>query len=151
MTAAGTVLAFDFGTKRIGVAVGESVVRLAHPLAAIAGEETVSRFAAIAGMIAQWRPRHLVVGLPLSTDGEPHEITRRAERFARQLEGRFGLPVSRVDERYTSVDAEASLRAAGVRRAGREKSVDSAAAQLILQQWFDEQLRSGNRADKHAA
>lgn len=147
---AGTVLAFDFGTRRIGVAVGEPEVGLAHPLAEIDTEETDPRFAAIARMIAEWHPCHLVVGLPLSTDGEPHALTRRAERFARQLEGRFGLPVSLVDERYSSVDAEAGLREAGARRAIREKRVDSSAARLILQQWFDE---TGvlKHADDHAA
>ena len=138
MAAAGTVLAFDFGTKRIGVAVGESLIGLAHPLAEIAAEETERRFAAIAEIIKEWQPRHLVVGLPLATDGAPHDLTRRAQRFARQLEGRFGLAVSFVDERYTSVDAEASLREAGAHKALREKRVDSAAAQLILQQYFHE-------------
>ena len=138
MAAAGTVLAFDFGTKHIGVAVGESLIGLAHPLAEIAVEETERRFAAIAEIIKEWQPRHLVVGLPLATDGAPHDLTRRAQRFARQLEGRFGLAVSFVDERYTSVDAEASLREAGAHKALREKRVDSAAAQLILQQYFHE-------------
>ncbi len=138
MAAEGTVLAFDFGTRRIGVAVGELLIGLAHPLADIAGEEAAPRFAAIAKLIAEWNPQRLVVGLPLALDGTPHEITRRAQRFARQLEGRFGLPVSFVDERYTSVDAEANLRETGARRALREKRTDSAAAQLILQQYFHE-------------
>lgn len=138
MAAEGTVLAFDFGTKRIGVAVGESLIGLAHPLADIRGEEAAPRFAAIAMVIEEWKPQRLVVGLPLAVDGTPHDLTRRAQRFARQLEGRFGLPVSFVDERYTSVDAEASLRAAGAHAALREKRVDSAAAQLILQQFFHE-------------
>ena len=133
---AGTVLAFDFGTRRIGLAVGESMLGLAHPLSEIAAERTEPRFAAIAQVIAEWNPQHLVVGLPLSADGTPHELTRRAQRFARQLEGRFGLPVSLVDERYTSVEAEANLRYAGAHKAIREKRIDSAAAQLILQQYF---------------
>ena len=135
-TVAGTVLAFDFGTKRIGVAIGEAALGLAHPLAPIAGEQVEPRFAAIAQVIAEWKPQHLVVGLPLSADGTPHELTRRAQRFARQLEGRFGLPVSLVDEGYTSAEAESNLRAAGARNAIREKRIDSAAAQLILQQYF---------------
>ena len=146
MPASGTVLAFDFGTKRIGVAVGESTIGLAHPLAGIAGEDTEPRFAAIAKVIAEWKPRHLVVGLPLSIEGAPHELTRRAERFARQLEGRFSLTVSLVDERYTSVDAEDRMRGAGARKPVRDGKqaarsalgIDSAAAQLILQQYFHE-------------
>ncbi len=138
MAASGTVVAFDFGTRRIGVAVGESVIGMAHPLSEIAGEEAEPRFSAIAKVIAEWKPQRLVVGLPLSPDGAPHELTRRAQRFARQLEGRFGLPVSLVDERYTSVDAEAGLREAGAYKALREKRIDSRAAQLILQQYFHE-------------
>lgn len=139
VAASGTVLAFDFGTRRIGVAVGESMIGLAHPLTEIAGEETEPRFAAIGRIIEEWRPQHLVVGLPLAADGTEHDLTRRAQRFARQLEGRFGLPVSLVDERYTSVEAEAGLRESGARKALREKRIDSAAAQLILQQFFHDQ------------
>jgi len=145
LTGAATVLAFDFGTKRIGIAVGDCQIRMAHPLGEIEAEETRTRFAAISQLVDEWRPQLLVVGLPLSVDGEPHELTRRAERFARQLEGRFGLPVTLVDERYTSVEAEAGLRRAGAYKALRNKRIDAAAAQLILQQWFDE------KSDEHAA
>ena len=136
VVASGTVVAFDFGIKRIGVAVGESMIGLAHPLTEIASEESAPRFAAIAAVIDEWKPQHLVVGLPLAADGSEHDLTRRAQRFARQLEGRFGLPVSLVDERYTSVEAESGLRESGARRALREKRIDSAAAQIILQQFF---------------
>ncbi len=136
VAASGTVVAFDFGIKRIGVAVGESMIGLAHPLTEIASEESAPRFAAIAAVIYEWKPQHLVVGLPLAADGSEHDLTRRAQRFARQLEGRFGLPVSLVDERYTSVEAESGLRETGARRALREKRIDSAAAQIILQQFF---------------
>jgi putative Holliday junction resolvase len=121
----GTVLAFDFGIKRIGVAVGEAELRTAHPLPA------VSRLEEIQSLVTEWRPARLVVGLPVREAGE-HPLVKRVERFARQLEGRFRLPVARVDERFTSVEAESRLR--GVRR----KAVDSVAAQLILEQYFDE-------------
>ena len=134
----GAVLAFDFGTKRIGIAVGDWQVRMAHPLGEIAAEAGQTRFAAIERLMQEWQPQRLVVGLPLSPDGQEHETTRRAARFARQLEGRFGLPVSLVDERYTSVEAEAGLRRAGARNAIRNRRIDSAAAQLILQQYFDD-------------
>jgi len=129
--ATGTVLAFDFGIRRIGVAVGEPETGTAHPLSGIAtmGE---ARFAAVAGLIAQWKPVRLVVGLPLGVDGAPHDVTRLAERFARQLRGRFGLPVELVDERFTSVEAESRLRG---KRAGRI-AIDSVAAQLILEQYL---------------
>jgi putative pre-16S rRNA nuclease len=126
-----TVLAFDFGLKRIGVAVGEPEVRSAHPLPAIAAVGN-ARFAAIEKLVQQWKPARLVVGLPLSVAGEAHLVSRQAERFARRLQGRFRLPVARVDERFTSVEAESRLR--GQKR----KPVDSVAAQLMLEQYFDE-------------
>ena len=121
-----TVLAFDFGQKRIGVAVGEPELRTAHPLPA------VFRFDEIQPLIAQWQPAALVVGLPTSVQGEAHKMTRQAEDFARRLEKRFKLPVARVDERYTSVEAESRLKGL------KKKAVDSVAAQLILEQYFDE-------------
>jgi putative Holliday junction resolvase len=89
-------------------------------------------------LLAEWRPARLVVGLPLANDGSAHAMTLRARRFARQLEGRFGLPVTLVDERYTSVEAEGRLR---VDPGAGPHGVDSAAAQLILQQHFDERGR----------
>ncbi len=133
-----TVLAFDFGTQRVGVAVGNTLVRAAHPLATIARERTDERFAAIDALIADWRPQRLVVGLPVHADGTPHGMTARARRFARQLEGRFKLPVSLVDERHTTEDAEARLAADG--RGGRRARADrdAVAAQLILQAYFDD-------------
>jgi putative holliday junction resolvase len=121
-----TVLAFDFGLKRIGVAVGEPGLGTAHPL------PPVSDFSQIQKLVDEWKPASLVVGRPTSTRGEPHKMTRQAEDFARRLERRFKLPVARVDERYTSVEAEQRLR--GVRR----KAIDSVAAQLILEQYFGE-------------
>ena len=126
--AARTVLAFDFGLKRIGVAVGEPELRTAHPL------DAVSRFDEIQNLISEWKPAALVVGLPTSAQGEPHEMTRQAEDFARRLERRFKLPVARVDERFSSVEAESRLR--GTR--AKKSAIDSVAAQLLLEQYFDE-------------
>jgi putative Holliday junction resolvase len=123
-----TVLAFDFGLKRIGVAVGEPELRTAHPLAA------VSRFDEIQSLISEWKPAALVVGKPTSVQGEPHRMTRQAEDFARRLERRFKLPVARVDERFSSVEAESRLR--GTR--AKKSEIDSVAAQLLLEQYFDE-------------
>ena len=122
----GTVLAFDFGLKRIGVAVGEPELGTSHPLRA------VSRFQQIEELVSEWKPSRLVVGLPTSAKGEPHAMTRQAEDFARRLERRFKLPVARVDERYTSVEAERKLRGL------KKKAIDSVAAQLILEQYFDQ-------------
>jgi putative Holliday junction resolvase len=140
-TAAGTVLSFDFGLQRVGVAVGECEVGTAHPLPPLAAASQSGRFTAIARLVNEWRPALFVVGRPLGEDGAPHETTRRAERFARQLGGRFGLPVELVDERYSSVEVESRMRAAyGARKAvklARGKALDSQAAQLLLQQYFD--------------
>jgi len=117
------VLGFDFGAQRIGVAVGNGVTRQARPLALIADAGDV-RWRRIAELVASWQPARLVVGVPRHPDGTLHELSARCERFARQLDGRFRLPVARVDERYSSV----------VVRDGR----DDEAAAVILQQWFDE-------------
>jgi putative Holliday junction resolvase len=126
-----TVLAFDFGLKRIGVAVGEPELGTAHPLPAIAapGFDSISR------LVGEWQPRSLVVGLPVAERGE-HALARRVERFARQLEGRFRLPVARVDERFTSVEAQSRLK--GSKSVINKRSIDSVAAQLILEQYFGE-------------
>lgn len=132
----GAVLAFDFGERRVGVAVGEWETGLAHPLAGIESEANAARFARIAALIGEWRPVELVVGLPLSLEGEEHDLTRRCRRFANQLHGRFGLPVRLVDERLTSVAAEARLRDSGGAGRARRSTVDSLAAQEILQDYF---------------
>ena len=132
-----TVLAFDFGTSRIGVAMGNTLLRVARPLTTISAEANAARFAAVAALIGEWQPGLLVVGRPVHADGAEHEMTARAERFARQLEGRFGLPVTRVDERFTSLGADSALAAAGVRAGDRKAARDEVAAQLILQAWFD--------------
>jgi putative Holliday junction resolvase len=129
--AARTILAFDFGLKRIGVAVGEPELGTAHPLPAIAAAGD-ARFTAIEKLVNEWKPAQLLVGLPLSAEGHAHLMTRQAERFARRLKGRFRLPVARVDERFTSVEAESRMR--GQKR----KPVDSVAAQIMLEQYFDE-------------
>ncbi|HVW64675.1 MAG TPA: Holliday junction resolvase RuvX [Nitrosospira sp.] len=133
----GTVLAFDFGRKRIGVAVGSRELGLAHPLATVDAEKTVNRFSSIEGLIREWRPVLLVVGLPVHADGVEHELTRMSRRFAQQLEGRFGIPVVFMDERYTSISASSALREAGVKGKKQKPVLDQVAAQLILQDYFD--------------
>lgn len=134
---AATVLAFDFGTRRVGVAVGNTIVRAAQPLTTILAGRDADRFAAIAALLAQWQPQLLVVGIPVHADGGAHAMTARARKFARQLAGRFGLPVESADERYTTELAQSTLDAAGAGRGGRDLR-DAVAAQLILQGWFDE-------------
>ena len=132
----GTLLGFDFGEKRLGVAVGETETRLAHPIAAIAEEATGARFAAIERLVAEWHPAGFVVGLPRHADGAEHEVARLAGKFARRLGARFGLPVAFVDETLTSVEAEAQLREAGGRAKGKG-AIDAQAATLILQSYLD--------------
>jgi putative holliday junction resolvase len=135
---AGTVLAFDFGTRRIGVAIGETSTGIAHPLTTIAAAAEGGRFAAIAALVETWRPAVLVVGLPTHADGTAHAMTARARHFARQLEARFGLPVAFSDERFTTQAATVALQ--GTLRRGRDpKTVrDQVAAQLILQAYLDQ-------------
>jgi putative Holliday junction resolvase len=118
--------------------VGNTVLRVARTLTTIAAEANAARFQALAALIDEWQPELLVVGRPVHADGAPHEMTARAERFARQLEGRFGIEVARVDERYTTEEAESTLAAAGVRAGDRKAVRDEVAAQLILQAWFDD-------------
>lgn len=120
-------LSFDFGTRRVGVATGNSLLRLAQPLKTVAAEGD-ARFKAIESLIGEWQPDALVVGIPLHPDGAPHDNTRRAQRFARQLHGRFRLPVHEVDERYSTTEALAAGAA----------DVDAASAAILLEQFFRE-------------
>ncbi len=132
-----TVLAFDFGEKRIGVAVGETALESAHALEVIAAEDNKTRFAAIERLVVEWQPRVLVVGLPTHPDGAEHELTRLSRRFAHRLEGRFGLPVVLVDERYTSVAAEIGLRERGISGVRVRDALDAAAAAEILRSYYE--------------
>lgn len=135
----GTLLAFDFGTQRIGVAIGEALLAQARALARIDAADNKTRFAEIAALIAAWQPQALVVGLPLDSDGGEHEMSQRCRRFAHQLESRFGLPVHLVDERYSSLEAEAQLTRMGLAWRQRKRAVDAAAAAIILQDYLDGQ------------
>ncbi len=132
----GTVLAFDFGTKRIGVAVGDLGLRIAHPLITLESAQNERRFNAIAALIKEWLPVFLVVGLPAHMDGSEHEISKLCRRFALRLEQQFKLRTVLVDERLSSHAAELSLAENG---AARNKTfIDQVAAQHILQSFFDE-------------
>lgn len=133
----GTVLGFDFGIKRIGVAVGELELGLAHPLTTVVGESNDQRFGAIEALLKEWLPALAVVGLPAHADGEEHEMSARCRRFAHQLEGRFGLKVVLVDERHSSTAASEDLNEAGVRGRKQKAVLDQVAAQRILQSYLD--------------
>lgn len=128
-----TVMAFDFGEKRIGVAIGETLLGSARALATVSEEAGDRRFAAIARLIEEWHPSRLVVGRPAHDDGHPHDFAARCERFARQLQGRFRLPVDLADERYSSCAAAARLAGDPLRNKGR---LDAEAAAIILEAWF---------------
>ena len=121
------VLGFDFGVKRIGIAMGNTLTGQAQPLRVIAAIDNATRFKLIGELIAEWSPARLVVGEPRHPDGAEHDMTLRSRRFANQLHGRFNLPVELVDERYSSV----------VINAKRGEVIDDKAAAIILQQYFD--------------
>ncbi|MFA6015197.1 MAG: Holliday junction resolvase RuvX [Gallionellaceae bacterium] len=134
----GTFIAFDFGTQRIGVAVGNSISGTAQPLTVINDEKNDVRFSAITNFIQEWQPAALIVGLPCNDDGTPHDMTARCKRFANQLKGRFNLPTLLVDERYTSAAASSALTERGVFGRKQKALIDQYAAQQILQAYFDE-------------
>lgn len=137
-----SALAFDFGRRRIGVANGSSLADTAEPLETIEFADNTARFRRIEFLIREWQPNILVVGRPLFPDGQPHEMTRACERFARQLEGRFGLPVALVDERYSSALAESLQESESP---NRRAHVDARAAAIILRQYWSEQATPGRR------
>lgn len=128
-----TVMAFDFGARRIGVAVGETMLGTAQPLATIDEAANERRFAAIDRLVAAWHPGRLVVGLPRHVDDGEHEFAARCERFARQLNGRYRLPVEFADERYSS--CVAAMQLPGDKRKNKAR-LDAAAAAVILQAWL---------------
>lgn len=127
-----TVLGFDFGLKRIGVAVGNTVLKQAQPLTIISAATNEAKFAAIATLMKEWQPALCIVGLPRHPDGAEHEMTVRCRRFANQLHGRFDVTTVLVDERYSSA----------VITHQRGDLIDDQAAAIILQQYFDDHTES---------
>jgi putative Holliday junction resolvase len=127
-----TVMGFDFGLKRIGVAIGNTTLRQAQPLTIISAATNDAKFAEIAELIDAWTPARCVVGLPLHPDGAEHEMSARCRRFADQLHGRYGIETILIDERYSSAVL------AGQRGGSSKIRIDAEAAAIILQQYFDE-------------
>ena len=123
-------MAFDYGTRRVGVAIGNSLTKAGEPLKTIAAANSDALFKAIETLLAEWQPNQLIVGRPVHPDGTPHEMTAKAIRFGNQLNGRFQLPVTWVDERYTSavLEGDAQMR----------DNLDAHSAALILGQYFSE-------------
>jgi putative Holliday junction resolvase len=132
----GTVLGFDYGERRIGVAVGTGMRGVAEPLMTIEERTRMRRWEAIAGAIAEWQPELLVVGVPSRDDAQSHPVARQAGRFARALRERFRLPVRLVDERLSSWEAERSLAGMRSNTAERRREVDREAAKVILETYF---------------
>ncbi len=137
MVLAGTVLCFDFGEQRIGVAVGEHLLASANPLTTIDNESNEMRFQVITKLVKEWQPKLLIVGLPLSLDDAETSMTQLCKKFARRLNGRFNLPVMFIDERYSSVEASGMLNQTGIKGRAQKPMLDQVAAQTILQSYFD--------------
>lgn len=140
-----TVLGFDVGGRRIGVAVGQALTATASPLATIQSVGDQPDWSAIAKLVDQWRPNRMIVGLPLHGDGSENESTRMARAFAQALSERFGIPVALQDERLSSAEARSRLkeqRQAGRRRT-RKTDIDKTAAAIIVQSWLAENINHG--------
>lgn len=134
-----TCLGFDFGTKRIGVAVGRSLLGTASPLPPIVARDGIPDWTIIEKMVSEWKPDGFVVGLPLNMDGTSSDMSLRATKFAKRLQGRFNKPYFMMDERLSSHEAKGFVIASGGNRDFGENSVDGIAASLILESWFSQQ------------
>lgn len=132
------VLGFDFGTTRIGVAIGQSITGTAQPLDPLKAKEGIPNWDEITRIVEEWKPDAFVVGLPLDMDGSENEMCQRARKFAKRLHGRFYLPYHMMDERLSSYEAKGQVIARGGNRNFKENSVDGLAAQMIVETWFAE-------------
>ncbi|MBS0855836.1 MULTISPECIES: Holliday junction resolvase RuvX [unclassified Tatumella] len=132
-----TLLGFDFGTKSIGVAVGQQLTGTARPLAAIKARDGVPDWNLLEKLLKEWQPDLVVVGLPLNMDGTEQPLTARARKFANRIHGRFGVAVELQDERLSTVEARAGLFEAGGYRALTKGNVDSGSAVIIVESWLD--------------
>jgi putative pre-16S rRNA nuclease len=137
-TSGHTILAFDYGEKHVGVAVGDTRARIAHPLARLAASGALAE---IDALVREWNPGELLIGMPFTAEGGEHTLSGRVRRFARQLASRYRLPVAFADERFSSTAAEETLRGAG--RGGRKDKhlAHALAASTILQAYLDESAR----------
>lgn len=131
-----TLLAFDFGTKSIGLAYGQSITRTARELTPIPARDGVPDWQQIEKLLREWQPSALLVGLPLNMDGTDSELSQRARKFGNRLHGRFGLPVIMADERLSTFEAKAEARERGHKGDYGKNPVDSIAARLILESWL---------------
>jgi len=132
-----TLLGFDYGTKSIGVAVGQEITGTASALTALKAKDGIPNWDEIGKIIAEWQPQLLVIGLPLNMDCSDQDITQRAKKFANRLNGRFQLPIALHDERLTTAEAKELLFERGGYKALKKGSIDSMSAQLILESWME--------------
>jgi len=141
MSAPRLLLGFDYGTRQIGVAVGQMITAQARELCVLRARDGVPDWNQVQALVQEWQPDAIVVGLPLNMDGSPSEMSARAEKFARRLNGRFNLPVHTHDERLTTFEAKGERLRAGQRDGYRERPVDALAAALLLEGWMNAQPR----------
>jgi putative Holliday junction resolvase len=134
-----TFFAFDFGTKSIGLAIGQEITGTARPLAAFKAQDGIPDWQKIEKLLKEWQPDLVIVGLPLNMDGTEQPLTAQARKFANRLHGRFGVQVTLQDERLTTVTARAELFERGGYRALNKGDVDAASAVVILESWFEQQ------------
>lgn len=134
-----SVLGFDYGTKSIGIAVGQEITATARPLLSIKAVDGIPKWEEIGALITEWKPDLIVVGLPLNMDGTEQEMTQRARKFANRLSGRFGVKVATQDERLTTADAKARLFEMGGYKALTKGQVDAMSAVLIVESYFENQ------------
>jgi len=132
-----TLLAFDYGTKNIGVASGQTITRSASSLASLKAKDGVPDWTQIEKILAEWKPDLVLVGLPLNMDDTESELSARARKFANRLHGRFGVKIELVDERLTSFEAKGEVMGRGGSRDYKKNPVDSIAARLILESWLE--------------
>lgn len=137
-----TVLAFDFGLRQIGVAVGNCLLDTTQPLAIIAAREGIPDWSLVDRVVSEWQPDLLLVGDPINMDGSESELSTRARKFARRLHGRLGLPVEMADERLSSFEAKQISRERGHRGNFKRQPIDSQAAELVLRAWLENRSRS---------
>lgn len=143
-----SALGFDYGTQRIGVAYGQTVSGSARPVAVLKARDGIPDWDEVASLLAQWQPQVCVVGMPYMLDGSDSELLKRAEKFARRLHGRFGLPIYGMDERLSSHAARESRLA--LKSRPRSEVIDDVAAQIILEDWLRELARQRSTGDESA-
>ena len=144
-TKARTLLGFDYGLKRIGVAVGQELTGTASALVTVRANDGKPDWDAISKLIGQWQPDEVVIGLPLNMDGSFHELSYRARRFGNQLHGRYNLPTHFMDERLSSLDAERELK--GKAHKMQVADIDKVAAKIILESWLMSQASSSQQQE----